>query len=170
MKNCTFLVILIASSLRFLGGYSIGFWAPKFFTGKFPEYKSEYSFANMLICAVLGMSAAYFGGYIGDKYESRFPMTKALLDCFCSIAAFPFILFSYSLSTKFYVSISLYACSYFFSEMWYGSCVSMLLTLFPAEVSGLAISVFSLSGAFMGGVSSLVLGILGDHYNTKEYP
>jgi len=46
----------------------------------------------------------------------------------------------------------------------------MLLTLFPAEISGLSIAIFSLSGALMGGLSSLILGILGDHYNTKEYP
>lgn len=66
VSNSTFCVIIVASSLRFLGGYSIGFWAPKFFTGKYPDYKNEYSLSNMLICAVLGMSAAYFGGFIGD--------------------------------------------------------------------------------------------------------
>ena len=30
-KESTFVVIVIGSSLRFLGGYSLGFWAPKFF-------------------------------------------------------------------------------------------------------------------------------------------
>jgi len=124
----------------------------------------------MVICAVLGMSAAYLGGFIGDKFESKYPATKALIGFSSSILAFPFIFLSYTVSTTFYFSISMYACSYFISELWYGPCVSMLLTIFPAEISGLAIAIFSLSGAFMGGMSSLVLGILGDYYDTKAFP
>ena len=46
----------------------------------------------------------------------------------------------------------------------------MLLTLFPAKLSGLAISIFLLSGAYMGGISSLILGILVDKYNTQKNP
>ena len=44
------------------------------------------------------MSTAYLGGYIGDKYEDKFPATKALLDAICWLIAFPFVFFSYTVS------------------------------------------------------------------------
>lgn len=132
ISNLTFIVIVVASSLRFLGGYSIGFWAVKFFSGMFPDDSHSYSIANMLICSILGMSAAYLGGFIGDRFEPKWPVTKGMLDAICSLLAFPFIFFSYWVPKEFWTSIGLYACSYFFSEMWYGACVSMLLTIFPS--------------------------------------
>jgi predicted MFS family arabinose efflux permease len=170
LTNKTFLVLILASSLRFLGGYSIGFWGAKFFQGMYEDKDTQYSLFNMIIYGVIGMSSSYTGGYVSDKLDKRFPMTKGIICGTCVLVSFPFILIAFTLSHNFYLSISMFGISFYCSEMWYGPSVSMLLTLFPAQYSGIAIAIFSLTGSLMGSLSNLVLGILGDHYNTAEHP
>jgi sugar phosphate permease len=158
------LILLVASSLRFLGGYSIGFWGAKFFTQRFGDYSDAYSWANMGIVSCVGMFAAYCGGWICDFFSKKWIMTNGLLDGFCVVVAFPFILLSFIISKNFWLSISFYGMHYLFAEMWYGPCVAMLLQLFPAQVAGLCISIFSFCGAMTGAVANTVLGKLNDHY------
>ena len=164
MTNGTFIVLLIASSLRFLGGYSIGFWGAKFFQQRFEDDKATYSVANGLIVACVGMTAAYSGGAITDRFSKRWTQTNGFLDASCVLIAFPFIVISFVLSGSFWVSIIFYGVHYLFAEMWYGPCVAMLLQLFPAEVAGLCISIFSFCGAMTGAIASVFLGKLNDYY------
>lgn len=170
LSNPVFLVLLVASSLRFLGGYSLGFWGAKFFQGKFSEKETLYSVFNMIISGAFGMFAAYSGGWISDAFDKKYPMTKGILNALCVLVAFPFIFVAFFLSNNFFLSISMYGGSYLFAEMWYGPCVSMLPTLFPAEYSGVAISVFLLAGSAAGAISNYLLGYLGDKYETAIYP
>jgi len=125
---------------------------------------------NALIASVIGIASAYSGGYISDKLEAAFPMTKGILCGVCVLVALPLIVVSFSLSSNFWVSISFYGASYLFAEMWYGPCVSMFLTIFPSSISGFAIAVFSLTGSLFGAIANLFLGMLGDHYDTKNNP
>ena len=143
LSSSCFIFIICGSALRFMGGYSIGFWGAKFFQGKFGEdHESEYSIINGLNSLCVGLIAAYSGGYIGDKLEKRYVMTKGLLCACCPLAAFPFVFFSFSVFQSFYWAMAFYGFSYIFAEMWYGPCVSMFLTIFPSNLSGMCISIF----------------------------
>ena len=74
------------------------------------------------------------------------------------------------ISNNFYLTVGSYAVSYMFAECWYGPVISMILSLFPAGLSGTSIAIFSLFGSSMGAISSYVLGVLGDKYETAIHP
>jgi predicted membrane protein len=97
-------------------------------------------------------------------------MIKGVLCSMSVLIAFPFILVSFTFSRNFYLSISIYGVSYLAAESWYAPCVSMLLTLFPAQLSGLSIAIFSLSGSLMGALSNTLLGVFGDYFDTEHHP
>lgn len=60
--------------------------------------------------------------------------------------------------------------SFLFSEMWFGSAVSMLQNIFPAQLIGSAMAVFLFSGSIAGALSNLFLGLLNDKYQADENP
>jgi nitrate/nitrite transporter NarK len=62
--------------LRFFGGYSLGFWAPSFFQNVYPTYSKQYSIINSLLIIVGGVTSSFIGGYIGDKFEYKYPKIK----------------------------------------------------------------------------------------------
>jgi nitrate/nitrite transporter NarK len=62
--------------LRFIGGFSIGFWSPTFFQKNFPNHTTEYSIMNAFVVVVGGLTSSYLGGYLTDKYEPRYPRIK----------------------------------------------------------------------------------------------
>jgi len=64
---------LIASFLRFLGGYSIGFWGANFFTKVYPDYVAWYSVLNACITIFGGMPSSFIGGVLGDRFEFKYP-------------------------------------------------------------------------------------------------
>jgi len=49
----------------------------------------------MVISGVLGMSSAYIGGWISDKYDKKNAMTKGLLNAISPLLSFPFILIAF---------------------------------------------------------------------------
>ena len=118
------------------------------------------------------MASSYSGGWISDAFDKKNPMTKGLLNAICPLLSFPFILVAFYISDSFYLSISAYAFAYLTAETWYGPCVSQFPTLFPSQITGVAISIFLLAGACAGTASSLFLGYLGDHAdpNDKDAP
>lgn len=125
---------------------------------------------NMGIVIVIGMSSAYAGGYISDAFSKKYPMTQGLLCGICVLLAYPFVVLSFIISNNFWLSIVSYGTSYLFAEMWYGPCVSMFFTLFPSEVAGISISVFTFSGSMAGALANTIIGALGDHYDTDNNP
>jgi len=48
--------------------------------------------------------------------------------------------------------------------------VAMIQCIFPAEIIGVGVAIFGLCGGFSGALSTLLLGVLGDQYNTDEHP
>ena len=76
MKNKAFLYYITASTLRFFGGFSIGFWSPPFFQAKYPNDKTHFAIANAFVAVVGGLTSSYFGGWVTDKYEDRYPKIK----------------------------------------------------------------------------------------------
>ena len=44
-----FVLYVTASTLRFIGGFSIGFWSPSFFQKKWPDHTTEFSILNAIV-------------------------------------------------------------------------------------------------------------------------
>ena len=61
---------MVASSIRFIGGYSIAFWGTNFFTNVYPDYVSYYSVMNAFVTICGGLPSSYIGGILGDYFES----------------------------------------------------------------------------------------------------
>ena len=116
------------------------------------------------------MSSAYFGGWISDWLDPKYKVTRGFLCGICVLIAFPFVFLSFVLKLNFYVSMIFYAISYFFAEQWYGPCVSMFPQLFPSSVSGLTIAIFSFAGSMAGALINVILGVLGDKFDTENNP
>ena len=170
LSSWMFIVIWAASSLRFFGGYALGFWAAKFYKKEFSNYQTEYSIMNSLTVFILGVTSAYTGGAIGDYFENTHPESKALISGVGPLISYPFIVICFTLSSSFWLSVISYSFSYFTAELWLGACISMIQWIFPAEIIGMAIAVFSLWGGFSGALSTFLLGLLGDEFNTDDNP
>jgi sugar phosphate permease len=97
MKNKCFIYFITASTLRFIGGYSIGFWSPSFFQGKYPDESTNYSIANAFVVVVGGLTSSYAGGWVTDKYEDRYPRIKGYISGLGALTSCIFIVVTYTL-------------------------------------------------------------------------
>lgn len=52
---------------------------PSYFTKVYPGSQDVYSVLNAFVVSIGGFISAMIGGIIADKFESRFPMIKALV-------------------------------------------------------------------------------------------
>ena len=67
--NKAYFYLLCAAFFRFMGGYSIGYWAKKYFSSNYPDYSSQFAYAFFFILVFGAIPSEMIGGYIGDKYE-----------------------------------------------------------------------------------------------------
>jgi MFS family permease len=170
MKNKAFLYYIIASTLRFFGGFSIGFWSAPFFQAKYPNEKTHFAIANAFVVVVGGLSSSYFGGWITDKYEDRYPKIKGQISGYGALASTIFIVITYTLQINFWVSMASLFCAYLTAEMWYGPAHAAVNRIFPSEYQGIAIAIFTLLGSFAGAAATYFLGLLNDKYDVKSNP
>ena len=68
--------LLAAAFFRFMGGYSLGYWAKAFFSGVYPDYDNEFALAYFAILLFGGIPSELIGGWICDKYEKEYPKVK----------------------------------------------------------------------------------------------
>jgi len=71
LQNDTCRNATIAASFRFFGGYSIGFYMPKYFGTIYSSYKSEYSIGNAFVVSLCGLTSSLSGAYLADRWEKN---------------------------------------------------------------------------------------------------
>jgi len=64
VKNSVFLILLAATTMRFFGGYALGFWAAKFYVKRFPDFQTAYSIIHTLTVLVVGVPSHYTAGHV----------------------------------------------------------------------------------------------------------
>ena len=160
----------MASTLRFIGGFSIGFWSPSFFQGNYPDHTTDFSLINAFVVVVGGLTSSYVGGWISDKFEPSYPRIKGQISGWGALASTVFIVITYTLQINFYVGMASLFCAYLTAEMWYGPAHAAVNRIFPSEFQGIAIAIFTLLGSLAGALATYLLGVLGDAYNVKENP
>jgi len=52
--------------------------------------------------------------------------------------------------------------------MWLGPAYAMIQDIYPSEIVGTATALFGFSGGIAGAISNILLGLLGDAFNTEE--
>ena len=60
--------------------------------------------------------------------------------------------------------------AYLTAEMWYGPAHAAVNRIFPSEFQGIAIAIFTLTGALAGAFATYLLGLLNDTFDTATYP
>ena len=117
-----------------------------------------------------GLSSSYAGGYFSDKYEKRIPRIKGYISGFGALASTVFIVLTYSFKINFYFQMFTLLCAYLTAEMWYGPAHAAVNRLFPSEFQGIAIAIYTLTGALSGALATYLLGLTADRYDTANYP
>lgn len=79
--------VAIGGFFRFFGGFSIGFFMPKYFIGIWgKDYTTAYAVCNATVVSIFGLSSSLIGGYVGDILETKgILMTKAYICVFSAI-------------------------------------------------------------------------------------
>jgi len=170
ISNPIFIFLLIGASLRFFGGYALGFWLAKFFVGKFPENKAAFAIIHSLSVVLIGVPSHYMAGHFSDKYADSKPQVKGLLACFSGLLAFPFLVIALVISQNFWISILSISLDHFPAGMWLGPTFVILQDIFPSEIVGTASAIFFFIGGISGAISNILLGTLSDHFNIDENP
>lgn len=120
VSNKAYMYLLAAAFFRFMGGYSLGYWAKNYFSGVYPDYENEFATAYFFILVLGGIPSELIGGYIGDKYEPTIPGIKGYLSAAGAFFASFFIVFTFILQTSFWWKMAFYYLEYLFAEVFFG--------------------------------------------------
>lgn len=165
--------LLLAASIRFMGGYAIAGYLPTFYESKWSSLTSQYSEINAFVVAFGGFLSSFLGGKITSawlesaKSESPWPgASKAnyyvpMIGC---LSAIPFMLIALY-SPNFYVSLCLGLLGeYLTAECWFGPYMSALTAGVPSQMRATAVATMMFTATFMGSLISYVIGVLEDYY------
>ena len=125
---------------------------------------------NAVVVVVGGLTSSYMGGWITDKYESKYPRIKGYISGLGALVSTIFIVITYTLQINFYVSMGSLFFAYLTAEMWYGPAHAAVNRIFPSEFQGIAIAIFTLLGSLAGATATYFLAFLGDKYQVKKDP
>lgn len=118
--------ILIASSLRNVGGMVVSSFLPVFFGKNFPAYKAEYAFLNAGALTVMGLTASLMGGMMADKYGKKHFMAKSMICATGCALSVPLIAIGTLQTNSFYLSIVCYALKVLCSGTYSGPAITMI--------------------------------------------
>ena len=162
--------ILCGGFFRFFGGYAFIYYNPSFFTLNFPDYSEQFAATNAILTASLSFISGMAGGYIGDNVRKNDPMTKAYLCSFASLLSAPFLFVAYFISKNFWVSMAMVGANYLIGEGWSSSCFAMLLDVTDPKTQGLTVNVYFLFCMTAAMISTALLDVLGQAFDTENDP
>ena len=124
--------LLVASGLRFMGGFTLGVWIVPFYRSAFPgEIGTEFALLKAAVNGVAGSVSAIGGGYLADRWSRTEPRAVVWLPAMGSLLAIPLWVGTLTAPT---LTLSL-AClfgEYLAAECWFGPVIAALpLTLTP---------------------------------------
>ena len=120
MYNKTYIFLLLASFFRFMGGYTLGFWAKDYFSKTYPENNNEFAIAYFLILIFGSVPSELIGGYICDKYEPAYPKIKGYISAGGAALGSIFIVFTFLIESTFWLQITTYYFEYLTAEVFFG--------------------------------------------------
>ena len=77
---------------------------------------------------------------------------------------------TFMIDLKFWWQILTYYFVYLFGEVFFGPSYAQINKIVDSQIQGLAVAIFQLTGAASGSLATYLLGVLGDHFDTKTNP
>lgn len=148
--------LFVAAAMRFVGGFAIGVYMPKYFKATWPSKNDQYSVLNAGVVSAGGALSAFIGGKLSDTLRKRDVRWSAWLPGLGAALGFlPFIGVMYS--TNFYAAIAFYFFEYLFAECWFGPAISIVQNRIPVNVRGTTISIFLFVSNMVGNVCPIII-------------
>lgn len=122
-NKCT-LWCLLGGMCRFWQGYTISYYAIKFFA--FYLKPAEYGILNALCVLIGGFCSNMIGGIISDKYESVNYRTKSWVAVVMALFGVPVSLLLFLIDGSFAFSISMLFLDYLLCEGWISPVYAMI--------------------------------------------
>ena len=130
-------MLLLASGLRFMGGFTLGVWIVPFYREAFPgEIGTEFALLKAAVNGVAGSVSAIGGGYLADRWSRTEPRAVVWLPAIGSVLAIPLWVGTLTAPT---LTLSL-AClfgEYLTAECWFGPVIAALQRAAPPGTQGL---------------------------------
>merc|ERR1711881_692194 len=63
--------LFVAAAMRFVGGFAIGVYMPKYFKATWPSKNDQYSVLNAGVVSAGGALSAFIGGKLSDTLRKR---------------------------------------------------------------------------------------------------
>ena len=139
----TVALLLLASALRFLAGFTIGVWIVPFYREAFSgSIGAEFALIKAAVNGVAGSLSATGGGLLADRLSKRDPRFNQWIPALGSVVAIPFWLLTLQAPTL-ELSLGALFLEYLFAECWFGPTIAGLQAAAPPSAQGLTTGVFS---------------------------
>lgn len=156
---------------RFFGGYSIGFFLPKYFSLVYPEKVKVYSVGYAFCVSLMGFLSSILGGYVSDKYEKEgILMTKAYVCLGSALAGTLCFALCTLIQSSFWFSLIMIALEYFCAENWIAPVITMMLNTVSPENKGAIVSVFLFSSTIGGTIGTALAQAMFNQFEAKDHP
>eukprot|EP00043_Microstomoeca_roanoka_P011647 m.109974 g.109974 ORF g.109974 m.109974 type:complete len:345 (+) comp15257_c0_seq3:452-1486(+) len=158
----SFYMIVVASSVRQIAGFTLGAYLPSFFQDVFDLSKSEYNHTMLLvgmIVLVCGSTGSLLGGFLSDKLMRRSPGAKAHVIAVSQLIAAPFIagtLFANSRATALGILIP----SFVTAETWLGPAAAIVQDVTRPQLRAQASAVYMAVNTLVGGCGPMIVGAM----------
>lgn len=97
---------------------------------------------NAAALTCFGFSSALIGGMLSDKYEKKSYMSKSYIIMMGHFLAVPLVALA-SFTNSFWVAISCFAASIFFSGSYYAPAITMMQNSTDSSNSGFVVSAYT---------------------------
>ena len=162
-SNKTFIFISLATGFHSFGMYAAGSWLPSFFIRSHGMDLQTLGITLGLITALFGGLGAFGGGFITDKLRKKDMRWYLWLPLLTTILVIPLVIVIFFAKSLSLVLIFL-ALYYLITAMYIGPSVSVVQSLFPAEMRAFASSIFLFILNSIGlGLGPLTVGIVSDY-------
>ena len=154
----TVALLLLASTLRFLAGFTIGVWIVPFYRQSFAgSIGAEFALIKAAVNGVAGSISATGGGLLADRLSDRDARFNQWVPAAGTLLAIPFWLGTLNAPTL-ELSLAALFCEYLTAECWFGPTVAGLQQAAPPNAQGLTTGVFSCL-TFVGNLAPFAIGL-----------
>jgi len=158
LSERTVALLLLASTLRFLAGFTIGVWIVPFYREAFPgQIGAQFALTKAAVNGFAGSASATGGGLLADNLAQRDARYQLWVPAAGTMLAIPLWLATLGAPT---IELSLAALflEYLLAECWLGPTVASLQAAAPPSAQGLTTGVFSCL-TLVGNLAPFLIGI-----------
>ena len=151
-------LLLLASTLRFLAGFTVGVWIVPFYREAFPgAIGAEFALIKAAVNGVAGSLSATGGGVLSDRLGTKDPRFALWVPAAGSVLAIPCWIATLNAPTL-ELSLGALFLEYLLAECWFGPTVAGLQDAAPPRAQGLTTGIFS-ALTFVGNLAPFFIGL-----------